>query len=95
MEVILQFTNIEWISSKKQKYTYKINISFEFILLREDIDAEKRTTVQLKLFKASTNTRIFDHPTAIDSKTDVEHLYNKLLKEDPREKLTNKRPDSK
>jgi hypothetical protein len=64
----------------KQKFTFKINISFGYTLITEeketlgagnydDADVYK---ISFKFFDASTNTRIFKNPVLIDNKKDVE-----------------------
>ena len=78
----------------QQKHTYKVNISFAFTLYCED-QIGKDTKISFRFFNASPNTRIFEHPSVIDNKADIDKLYTQILKENVRERLTDKRPGSK
>ena len=76
----------------KQKFSFKINISFGFTLITDpDVTV---LIVQFKKFDASPNTRIFKHPKLIDNKRDIQNVYNKVLGKNLIEKLTELRDDS-
>ena len=74
----------------QQKYRFKINISFAFILIKES-QGDKNYQVEFKFWDASTNTRIFkDTPaTTIDNKKDMDNLLNRINIQNEIEKLTN------
>ena len=76
----------------QQKYRFKINISFAFILIKETQDNENKIyQVEFKFWDASTNTRILkDSPaTTIDNKKDVDNLLDRINIQNEKEKLTN------
>ena len=77
----------------QQKYRYKINISFAFTLIKEEIE-NKVYEIKFKFFDASTNTRIFDHLQTIDNKHDIDKLVQNILKQNLIEKLTLQRQAS-
>ena len=89
----LELSNLLYGIFNKQKYRYKINISFAFTLIKEEKDG-KKYIVKFKFFDASTNTRILDHPETIDNKKDIDLLVQKIQKMNLVEKLIQKREDS-
>jgi hypothetical protein len=89
----LELSNLLYGIFNKQKYRYKINISFAFTLIKEEKDG-KKYIIKFKFFDASTNTRILDHPETIDNKKDIDLLVQKIQKMNLVEKLIQKREDS-
>ena len=89
----LELSNLLYHIFNKQKYRYKINISFAFTLIRE-VHEDFRYEVKFQFFDASTNTRILDHPEMIDNKKDIDLLVQKIQKMNLVEKLIKKREGS-
>ena len=77
---ILNFLNDIY---SKQKFSFKINISFGFTLISESMyrdDDVRAFVVKFKKFDATPNTRIFKHPKLIDNKRDIQNAYNEIVK---------------
>jgi len=83
----------------KQKFSFKINISFGFTLIKEIVERNRDTfnsefLVEFKKFDATPNTRIFKHPKLIDNKRDIQSAYDEILKTNLIEKLAALRENS-
>jgi len=83
----------------KQKFSFKINISFGFTLIKESVDRNRDTfnkeyLVEFKKFDASTNSRLFTHPKLIDNTMDIQNINNEILRTNLIDKLVDLRDDS-
>ena len=81
----------------KQKFSFKINISFGFTLISESMNINKdikEFLVEFKKFDASPNTRVFTHPKLIDNKRDIQNIYNEVVGTNLIDKLTKLRDNS-
>ena len=100
---ILNFSNDIY---SKQKFSFKINISFGFTLISESISQDKYYYtliskpvtpdryffVKFRQFDATPNTRIFLYPVLIDNKRDITSVFDNILNINLIEKLTDLRP---
>lgn len=71
-----------------QKNPFKLNISFGFVL-------QNAITDQFVFYYASTNTKLFERPIAVENESDLEQVREKIAREDLREYCKLQRPNTK